>query len=299
MFGSLQVNVQLLLMIVALLAAGAVAIAVAGVLPRRRDVSELWRLFGTEFAIVGAVAVAALDTRVLLIALLAFGARGQFELRDLFGVTLPRWFVVVDLAVAGIAIAGAWFWDRLWEGAALAAVVAMLGAGLFSVGGQSGRAAAVASAGSAFPVPAVAAIGLLGALPDGLAWLLFVFIVVETNDSFALLCGKLFGRRRILPKLSPGKTVEGAVGGIVCGAVVGMLLATMAFGLPVAKAIASVAVVLVVGIAGDLLTSALKRFAGRKDFAAVHVLHGGVLDIYDSVVVAAPFFYAYHRLFLG
>ena len=156
-----------------------------------------------------------------------------------------------------------------------------------------------AAVGVLFPVLPVAAIALLGRLPDGLAWLLFVYIVVETNDSFALLFGKLLGRHRVLPKLSPGKTVEGAMGGVASGAVVGMVLAMTVFGLAAGRAVGCVAVVLAAGILGDLFTSALKRSAGRKDFAPVHVLHGGALDIYDALIVAAPCFYAYYSLFLS
>lgn len=290
---------QLVLIISALFAGGAAAIALAGLVPQRRDTLELWRLYGTEFAIVGPVVVAATDWRVLLAALLAFGARGQFEFRELFGVVLSRWVHAVDLAVAGLVLAGACFWDLLWETAAAAAIVAgVAGFGFAATNGRV-RAATVGIAGIVFPVLPIAFIGLLGRLPEGPAWLLFVFIVVETNDSFALLIGKLFGRHGILPKLSPGKTAEGAVGGLVCGGAVGMALAMIGFDLPAGRALGGVAVVLAAGILGDVLTSALKRSVGRKDFAPVHVLHGGALDIYDSVVVAAPFFYAYHGLFLG
>lgn len=298
MLENVAMNFQLLLIIAVLLTVGAVANALAGFVPRRRDVSELWRLYGTEFAIVGLVAIAAIDWRVLLVAILLFGARGQFEFRDLYGVALPRWFLAVDAIVAGVVIAGACFWDRLWESAVAAVLIAGVAGYAFAVKGRRVRTVIVGVAGILFPVLPIAFIGLVGRLPEGLAWLLFVFIIVETNDSFALLFGKLFGRHGILPRLSPGKTAEGAIGGLLCGAAVGMILAMQVFGLPAGQAGGCVGVVLVAGIAGDAFTSALKRSVGRKDFAPVHVLHGGALDIYDSVVVAAPFFYAYHSLVL-
>lgn len=298
MFETVGINFQLLLVILALFAGGAVATALAGVVPRRRDLSELWRLCGTEFAIVGMVAVTATDWRVLLIALLAFGARGQFELRNLFGVVLPRWFHAVDLIAAAAVIAGGFFWDRLWESAAMAVIVVGLAGYLSVATGGRAQAAITGAAGILFPVVPIAVIGLMGRLPEGLAWLLFVFIIVETNDSFALIFGKLFGRHGILPKLSPGKTTEGAIAGLLSGSAVGMVLAMTVFGLPAGQAGASVGVVLAAGLLGDVFTSALKRATGRKDFAPVHVLHGGALDIYDSVVVAAPVFYVYHGLFL-
>ena len=70
-------------------------------------------------------------------------------------------------------------------------------------------------------------------------------------------------------------------------------------GMAMASAAGAVAVILVVAIAGDLLASRLKRQQGAKDFAALHMLHGGALDIYDSFIFAAPFFYLYHRFILG
>lgn len=291
-------NFQLLAMILALLALGAVAIALANWIPRRRDVSELWRLYGTEFAIVGLVALAATDWRVLLAVLSIFGVRGLFEFRELHGLASPRWLHAVDIVITGGTLFGAclggWIWQAALAGALVGAVT-----GYFSASADMRmRASAVGAAAILFPAMPIAFVGLVGLLPDGLAWLLFVFIVVETNDSFALLFGKLFGRHKVWPKLSPGKTLEGTIGGLLSGAAVGWILATAVFGLPTFSAAGCVGVVLTAGIAGDLVTSALKRSAGRKDFAPVMVLHGGALDIYDSVVVAAPFFYAYHSLVL-
>jgi len=291
-------NFQLLAIILVLLAVGAVAIALAGRFPRRRDVSELWRLYGTEFAIVGLVAVAATDWRVLLAILLLFGVRGLFEFRELFGLNSPRWMHVVDALVAGGVLFGACTGGWLWQGTLAAALIAAT-AGYFRASAEYRfRALVVGATGILFPVLPITFVGLVGLLPNGLAWLLFVYIVVETNDAFALLFGKLFGRRKIFPKLSPGKTVEGTIGGLLSGFAVGLTLAIAVFDLPVYAAAGCVGVVLAAGIAGDLFTSALKRSVGRKDFAPIMILHGGTLDIYDSVVVAAPFFYAYYSLVL-
>lgn len=291
-------NFQLLAMVLALLALGAVAIALAGWFSRQRDVTELWRLYGTEFAIVGLVALAATDWRVLLAVLSIFGARGLFEFRELHGLTKPGWLHAVDVVIAVGTLFGACLGGWIWQAALAGAFVGAAAGYLSANADMRMRASVVGAAAILFPAMPIAFVGLVGLLPDGLAWLLFVFIVVETNDSFALLFGKLFGRRKVLPKLSPGKTVEGTIGGLLSGATVGMVLTTKVFGLPIPEAAGCVGVVLAAGIAGDLFTSALKRSAGRKDFAPVMVLHGGALDIYDSVVIAAPFFYAYHSLVL-
>lgn len=291
-------NFQLLAMVLALLALGAVAIALAGWIPRRRDVTELWRLYGTEFAIVGLVALAATDWRVLLAVLSIFGVRGLFEFRELHGLASPCWLHAVDIVIAGGTLFGACLGGWIWQSALAGVLVGAVAGYLSASADMRVRASAIGAAAILFPAMPIAFVGLVGLLPDGLAWLLFVFIVVETNDSFALLFGKLFGRRKVWPKLSPGKTLEGTIGGLLSGAAVGWILATAVFGLPAFAAAGCVGVVLAAGIAGDLITSALKRSAGRKDFAPVMVLHGGALDIYDSVVVAAPFFYAYHSFVL-
>ncbi len=115
------------------------------------------------------------------------------------------------------------------------------------------------------------------------------------SDVFALLGGTLFGKRKLLPRVSPNKTVEGAlcglVGGILAGAAVfalqglwGMqkgLLAHLAFGM----------VLSAFGQLGDLFASALKRYCGIKDFGKLLPGHGGVLDRVDSVLFCAPVVY--------
>ncbi len=116
-------------------------------------------------------------------------------------------------------------------------------------------------------------------------WLLAAFILVETFDSYALLGGKLFGRRPAFPVLSPRKTVEG----LATGALMLMLtaaLAAWALGLPVAAAALLALFSGALAVAGDLAASALKRRGGVKDFATVLPRQGGLLDIADAWIAA-------------
>jgi len=113
-------------------------------------------------------------------------------------------------------------------------------------------------------------------------WLLAAFILTETFDSYASLGGKLFGKRKAFPNLSPNKTVEGlAIGaGMLMGtaALVGAILA----GLPV---LASAGIAFISGgftVAGDLTASRLKRLSGVKDYPQVMPRQGGLLDITDA-----------------
>lgn len=129
--------------------------------------------------------------------------------------------------------------------------------------------------------------------PEGLTWLL---VVIAVSDSAQYYTGRAAGRHKLAPQVSPAKTVEGAVGGLVMAGVAGAALA--GWGLPQAGpltgAILGVALG-AAGIAGDLFESLLKRSAGVKDSSALIPGHGGVLDRIDSYLFAAPLFYLYLR----
>lgn len=135
---------------------------------------------------------------------------------------------------------------------------------------------------------------------DGPGAVLFLIALVAVSDSAQFYSGRLFGRRRLAPVVSPGKTVEGLIGGLVAAAIVAavagprLLAATAA---PAALfAVLGVALALT-GVLGDLFESLLKRGAGVKDSSALIPGHGGVLDRVDSYLFAAPAFYLFTRLF--
>jgi phosphatidate cytidylyltransferase len=134
-----------------------------------------------------------------------------------------------------------------------------------------------------------------GAGPAGVAWLI---VVVSATDSFAQIGGRIFGRRRLCPSVSPAKTVEGLVVGVM--AATGLAIG-LGFLLPgIARRDLVILGLLTAGgaVAGDLLFSRIKRCAGVKDFSQALPGHGGVLDRCDSLVVAAPI-HAWSQLVLG
>lgn len=117
------------------------------------------------------------------------------------------------------------------------------------------------------------------------------FVLVWVNDSFAYLVGRRWGKTRIAPALSPGKTWEGWFGGMVATVVLGALVLAPALGSSVPSAMTwgiLALIVSVLGPVGDLSESALKRRAGLKDSGNILPGHGGVLDRFDSHFVAAP-----------
>lgn len=123
-------------------------------------------------------------------------------------------------------------------------------------------------------------------------------IVIWANDIAAYFVGLAVGRHKLAPRVSPGKSWEGAVGGLAGGLAAGVLLAGW-LALPRGEAALWAAAVTVVSQAGDLFESALKRRAGIKDSGRLLPGHGGVLDRFDGVLLAAPVAYLLLRAFAG
>jgi phosphatidate cytidylyltransferase len=180
-------------------------------------------------------------------------------------------------------------------GAAAALVLAVAAALVF----RRSNAGALADAGAtllAFAyVPALLAfLMLVRKLAQGVELLLIFFITIWAIDIAAYFVGKAFGTRRLAPRVSPGKTVAGGVGGLVAGLAAPPVLAAAFFreaGLGWAGALLVGAVLVAGDLAGDLAESAFKRDAGVKDSGAVLPGHGGVLDRFDAVLYCAPLYF--------
>jgi phosphatidate cytidylyltransferase len=123
--------------------------------------------------------------------------------------------------------------------------------------------------------------------PRGAEWVLFALVLVQVADIGAFFVGRRFGRTRLAPNVSPGKTWEGVIGGVAASAVIAILGSTR-FGVPLAQFLPLCVAVVGFSIVGDLTESLLKRFAGLKDSGRLFPGHGGVMDRIDSVTGAAP-----------
>ena len=132
----------------------------------------------------------------------------------------------------------------------------------------------------------------------GVQWLFVIMLIVMTNDSAAYYTGSAFGKNRLYPLVSPKKSVEGAIGGLV-GSLGGTMLAKFTFfpQLSFLDAVVTALVIGMVGQAGDLFESLLKRSFGVKDSGSLIPGHGGVLDRLDSILFAAPITYYYVLFF--
>jgi phosphatidate cytidylyltransferase len=211
-----------------------------------------------------------------------------------------------------VALVVAWEWGRLVHGAEAGAVVAVLIgaaalAGILAAVGLVGLGllalpigailAALLSLGrnsifSALGVfyaglPTVALIWLRSDASYGLLAVIFLVAVVVTADSASFVAGRLLGRAKLWPAVSPNKTWAGLIGAVIASAVVGGLFW---FALPDASAVrlaATGGVLALVAQAGDLAESALKRRFGAKDSGTLIPGHGGVMDRVDGLVAAA------------
>jgi phosphatidate cytidylyltransferase len=122
--------------------------------------------------------------------------------------------------------------------------------------------------------------------------LFLMMLTVFVSDTAQYYTGRLFGRTPLSPTISPKKTVEGAIGGFVCGALIMVIVGAWWLpAMPVGfRALLGVAIV-ALGITGDLFESMLKRSVGVKDSSAIIPGHGGVLDRIDALLFVAPVYY--------
>ena len=131
----------------------------------------------------------------------------------------------------------------------------------------------------------------------GLEWTLILLAVIWAGDTAAFIAGKSFGRTPFAPRLSPKKTNEGALGGLLAGLLVAVLLRHYFFAdLPLRHVIATSLLVGIFGQLGDLAESMLKRAAEVKESSNLIPGHGGLLDRIDSLLVAFPAMYFYLQL---
>ncbi len=145
----------------------------------------------------------------------------------------------------------------------------------------------------------VSYVGFLGAhlvllyqLPAGSAWILVLTAITAGSDSGAYYSGRALGKHKLCPRVSPNKTVEGAIGGLAAGVVMAVLM-TLLLRLQVSWFFLVPATIFLagVGIVGDLTESIIKRATGAKDSGTLLGGHGGVLDRVDSLLFAAPVLY--------
>ena len=130
-----------------------------------------------------------------------------------------------------------------------------------------------------------------------------MFIIIWTNDTFAYIVGKSIGKNKLFERISPKKTIEGFIGGVVFAVFAGYLISKLyirpnpGFS-PKSIAIWTTIALLagVFGTIGDLIESKFKRIAGVKDSGKIMPGHGGILDRLDSVIFVAPIIFLFYQI---
>lgn len=211
----------------------------------------------------------------------------------------PRAEGVVRAAGLGIVLlAAAAPWDpRVWIAPVWVLALAALGLAPILRAAAPSAAGAVLLGAVYLGVPA----GLLARWriepgPAGFSLVLAFLLTIWINDIAAYFVGIAAGRHKMAPRVSPGKSWEGAIAGLGAGVLVAGAVAPW-LGLPRAAALLWGAAAVVAAQAGDLFESALKRRAGVKDSGGLLPGHGGVLDRFDGILVAAPVGYLLWRVF--
>jgi phosphatidate cytidylyltransferase len=230
--------------------------------------------------------------------LLLFGAVIEYvDLARASGLAVPRWPVVAAalLTLAAVSLSGS-AGNRAATPLQLVLLAQFIALGGISLTAWRGGPDAIATV-SASLLPSLYLALPIGALvaireAEGPAPLFLLMLTVMASDTAQYYTGRLTGRRPLAPAISPKKTIEGAIGGFVFGALVLALVGVWWLPrVPVAfRALLGVTVV-VLGITGDLFESMLKRSAGVKDSSALIPGHGGVLDRIDALLFAAPVYY--------
>lgn len=127
----------------------------------------------------------------------------------------------------------------------------------------------------------------------GAKLIIMVFCILWVNDIFAYLTGKLLGKHKLFPRISPGKTIEGSIGGLVFTMASLIVFCHYSGWFPIPLAIGLAIIAVVFGTLGDLCESMLKRQAGVKDSGKLIPGHGGILDRFDSIMFSVPFIFVY------
>lgn len=124
-----------------------------------------------------------------------------------------------------------------------------------------------------------------------------MFLIIWSNDTFAYLSGRFFGKHKLFERISPKKTWEGSIGGFVFAIIAGLVYSYFTDQNFLFWGIGA-CIVSVAGVFGDLIESKIKRVTGVKDSGSIMPGHGGILDRFDAIMFAAPFFYVWSILFL-
>lgn len=228
---------------------------------------------------------------------------GCVGMRRNFIVSLSMYVMTVIVTVLSQTISSMSYFISAFASSLFMVLTIIFAVSVLSEGKVPIDKACVAFTTCAYVITGFISVIALRRAPNGIYLYLLPFIVPWFSDTFAYLCGRLFGRHKLIPSVSPNKTIEGSIGGLVFGiggcVGYGVLLsnftnspihiwvfAVLGFFISVASQI------------GDLIFSLIKRRYGLKDYGFIFPGHGGVLDRFDSVIATAPLILIVYEMFL-
>ena len=190
---------------------------------------------------------------------------------------------VLYAAGLGLGFAALYNVDLQWPALVLAAAFWIFAAPFWMWRGVSARPRVLLACGLVVILPAALAMAALSPRQ-----LLLVLVLVWVADSAAYFAGRRWGRRKLAPSISPGKTLEGALGGLLGAMAYAIICGTFLEDLAWGPYVVAAALLAVLSIVGDLFESAVKRQAGAKDSGTLLPGHGGILDRIDSATAVLP-----------
>jgi phosphatidate cytidylyltransferase len=270
-----------------------------------------YRLLLGALMIIGFTGLMLLDGRLdssatngsilmVLVALVAIPA--NFEFAKLADCTGHKVFLPLTIPASILAAGWLYFVQFEFNIYLLAPIIcgAIVCATFFYQARKYGTKGVIANCGAS--LFAIAYLGGLSGFVVGLrvgfgVWALLMFVfTIKSADIGAYAIGSLFGKHKFSPNISPGKTWEGMAGAVILAAIVGSLFAYFCGIMPVVYGMLFGAIFAFIGQLGDLAESMLKRDAQQKDSSHAVPGFGGILDVIDSPLVAAPFAFAYFWL---
>lgn len=299
-----SVKLSFLVMGGLLIFASFVSIALVKIRPQR-DYTELRQRIKTWWCIVAVFAAALLFNKTVSVTV--FGFISFLAFKEYLSLIPTRHADHRVLFWAYLAIPVQYYWVWLaWYGTFIIFIpvylLLFLPMRMVLIGETQGflRAAGTLHWGLMITVFSLSHLAYLLVLPasvnpaGGIAGLLiYLVFLTEINDVSQYIWGKTFGKRKIIPKVSPGKTVAGFMGGVVTTTVLAALLAKYLTPLTLPEAIGAGGLIGMSGFIGDVTISALKRDLGVKDSGSILPGHGGILDRLDSLTYTAPLFFHY------
>ncbi len=145
---------------------------------------------------------------------------------------------------------------------------------------------------------ALASLNTVNFKAGSMGLVLFVLFLTQFSDVMQYVCGKQFGKHKIIPKVSPNKTWEGFIGGLSSTALLAVLLGYLLTPMPWLLSLLAGALIAVMGFIGDVVISSVKRDLAIKDSGRLIPGHGGILDRIDSLTFTAPLFFHYYYYFM-